>query len=74
MSKPINFFHAGEINANVMGSNIFAGKKYKIFYVSKLIGIFAADTCLKSKTCLMYLKNVSGMFFPAVPSSAPVSA
>ena len=32
MSKPISFFHAGEINANVMGSNIFAaGKNTKYF-------------------------------------------
>ena len=73
MSKPINFFHPGEINANCYEIKYFYWEN-KIFYVSKLIGIFDADGCLKSKTCLMYLKNLSGMFFPAVPSSALVSA
>ena len=49
MSKPINFFPPGEINANRYEIKYFYWEN-KIFYVSKLIGIFAGEY----KTYLLY--------------------
>ena len=68
MSKPINFFHAGEINANCYGIKYFYWEN-KIFYGIKLIEIFADGWRLED---IFY---VVGVIFPSnVLSSALVSA
>ena len=68
MSKPINFFHPGEINANCYEIKYFYWEN-KIFYVSKLIGIFDADG-LRVENIFAVLKVLSGLFFPTVRTCA----
>ena len=60
MSKPINFFHPGEINANCYEIKYFYWEN-KIFYVSKLIGIFDADGLRVEN---VFAESCVGVIFP----------